>query len=358
MGYFAFLTNSLCDINTYSQGLAPGKDKKMPHEKETAPIGGGSRPKRKNGNKGSVDLGEPRAIYDYLRKEVYKQDSYCRDAAMTLYNHARGIPQRLFVCGPSGSGKTFVFQCIKKLWPHTLFVNAASITGQGWKGDTKATSFLNEIEDGCDDYIIVFDEFDKLATPSYSSKGENLSASSQAEFLKLVEGQQISFTMMTEEGFITNTYDTSRMSFVFCGSFARKASEIAEKESVRQYGFGTCSQIHNSFDRELGVEDLIDAGVILELASRVTKVSNVRPLTADDYKFLLKKHTGSPVKRLEKLYNLKLYIPDEVLDSIAEETYRSGLGVRSAQLRIQQLIDNRLFDFTGKQLNTLKEIHL
>ena len=87
-------------------------------------------------------LGNPHAIYNYLLSQVYKQDDYAKDAAMFLFNHARGIPQRLFVCGPSGSGKTYMFECIKRIWPHLTFVNAATITGQGWKGDNKITDLL------------------------------------------------------------------------------------------------------------------------------------------------------------------------------------------------------------------------
>ena len=305
-------------------------------------------------------LGNPHAIYNYLLSQVYKQDDYAKDAAMFLFNHARGIPQRLFVCGPSGSGKTYMFECIKRIWPHTIIENAATITGQGWKGDNKITSFLCNIDfTSKEKYICVFDEFDKLASPSWSSHGENLSASTQSELLKLVEGEKIPVQLRTEHGIDTVMVDTYGISFVFCGSFAKSAGEIAEKESSKQIGFISQNTVHSAFDRKLNIQDLIDeGGVILELASRVTRISNVRPLSVDDYKYLIKSHTGSPLRKLEKAYGLKLNIDDSILDSIAEEAFRSKLGVRNATARLQELIDNKLFDCPAEELPNLREIDI
>ena len=309
--------------------------------------------------KSSVDLGNPHAIYDFLLSQIYKQDDYAKDAAMLLYNHARGIPQRLFVCGPSGSGKTYMFECIKQLWQHTVFVNSATITAAGFKGENKVSSFLNCVDVTADEkYIVIFDEYDKLAQPSHNSHGEDVSANCQAELLKLVEGEKIPVQRKTEHGIDTVIFDTSGMSFVFCGSFAKRAGEIAEKESIRQIGFASRNAVHTAFDRKLSVQDLIDAGVILELASRVTRISNVVPLSVEDYKFLIKSHTGSPVRKLEKTYGLKLNISDSILDSIAEDSFRSKLGVRNAASRLQELIDNKLFDCPAEDLPTLREIDI
>lgn len=42
-------------------------------------------------------LDNPNEIYRFLQRNVYKQDNYCRAAAMFLFNHARGITSRMAV---------------------------------------------------------------------------------------------------------------------------------------------------------------------------------------------------------------------------------------------------------------------
>ena len=288
-----------------------------------------------------VDLDNPASIYNYLRRHVYKQDEYCKDAAMLLYNHMRGITSRSFVCGPPGSGKTYVWDCIRKIWPRVIVVNSATLSKEGWSGGNKVNSFLQRVDLEHQDYIVVFDEFDKCAKPEYSSGGDNVSFAIQSEFLKLVEGEIIKIKQDKEE----LVYDTSGMSFVFCGSFAEKAKEIAMKESVRSFGFSVAeTRQTEAFDRELTVDDIIEYGVIPELASRGTMISNVRPLSVDDYEYLISKHSGSPVKELEEKYGIELKITKKKSREIAEEALRSGLGVRKATALIRRLIDTAIFD--------------
>ena len=287
-----------------------------------------------------VDLNNPASIYKYLLKNVYKQEEYCKDAAMLLYNHLRGITSRAFICGPSGSGKTYVMECLKKLWPRIVVVNAAKLSKEGWSGGNKVTDFLQRVDAENQDYIIVFDEFDKCAKPQHSSGGDNVSSTIQSEFLKLVEGEIVRIKQDKTE----QVFDTSKMSFVFCGSFAEKAKEIAEKESERSFGFTSSAAKHvEAFDRKLNLDDLIDFGVIPELASRSTMISNVRPLTKEDYEYLISDHPGSPIKQLSETYGIELKVSKKKCKEIAEEAFRSGLGVRNATSQIRRMIDENVF---------------
>ena len=122
-------------------------------------------PRRDRVAQTSVDLTNPKRIYEYLRENVYKQDKYCRDAAMILYNHIRGITSRNIVCGPAGCGKTFVWECLKKIWPQIIFVDSSTLTKTGWKGNHTISDFLARVDFRNEDYIIVFDEFDKCVAP-------------------------------------------------------------------------------------------------------------------------------------------------------------------------------------------------
>lgn len=287
----------------------------------------------------NVDTENPVEIYRFLLSRVYKQDRYCKDAAMILYDHLQGITSRNIVCGPTGCGKTFVWNCLKEIFPRILVVDASNITKDGWSGGSKVLDFIEEVGIRRNDYIVVFDEFDKCATPQYSRNDENVSAVIQSEFLKLVEGKKVKRRIGNENYMI----DTSKMSFVFCGSFAHKADEIALKESSAGLGFGSVKKTGTSFEKELTVRDLIDFGVITELASRCTRLINVRPLTLDDYIHLVGDYEGSPIKSLEKKYDMKIEITDKQKREIAQSAYESGLGIRNVSAQIQRMMDDRIF---------------
>lgn len=285
-----------------------------------------------------VNLNNPCEIYGYLMQNVYKQDAYCKKAAMLLFNHIKGRRSRIIVAGPPGSGKTLVAENIKKLWPKTIIVNAATLTKEGFVGENKVSTFLEQVNPSEDDYIIVFDEFDKLVAPSYS-RGENVSASIQSEFLKLVEGDDVACGLKERRRYVS----TANMSFIFCGSFAVMAKEMAEKNSVKTIGFLAEEHIENAFDKELTMDDIIEFGLIPEIASRCTDIINVRPLTLKDYEFLLTDHPASPLSKIEEEYQVKIKITKKQLKAIAKEAYESQLGVRYAASKLRRMVDSEIF---------------
>ena len=66
--------------------------------------------------------------------------------------------------------------------------------------------------------ILVFDEFDKMYEPMYGSNGSNYSTAIQNELLKFMEGTDIECKDDKEKAKI-KMINTSKISFVFCGSF-------------------------------------------------------------------------------------------------------------------------------------------
>ncbi len=289
--------------------------------------------------KHNINIGNPKEIYNFLSKRVYKQDSYCKDAALILYNHARGIPSRNFCCGPPGNGKSYVWQLLQTVYPNIIIVDSSNITRTGWSGENKITSFLQQIDPSDPKALVVFDEFDKLCKPQYTSQGENVSANTQSELLMLCSGTDVSVKRESSNIQIS----TKSMTFVFCGSFAEKAEQISNSRSTSGLGFGAVRTEYKPFDTPLTIQDLIDFGVIPELASRATRISNIRPLTLDDYVFLLTRHRESPLKKIEKTYNRKLDISRDQLKDIAHRAYESGLGIRNATAQLQQMMDDQLF---------------
>ena len=134
------------------------------------------------------------------------------------------------------------------------------------------------------------------------------------------------------------------MSFIFCGSFAVKANDIAKKNSTKAIGFTGADYVEKPYSKELTINDIIDYGLIPEIASRVSDVVNVKPLTLKDYEYLLTDHPASPVKKIEEDYQVKLHITKKKLRAIAKEAYESNLGVRYANSKLRRLVDLQIFD--------------
>ena len=115
-------------------------------------------------------------------------------------------------------------------------------------------------------------------------------------------------------------------------------------------GFGAEKVDAQAFDSELTIKDIVGFGMIPELASRMNRIVNLRPLNHDDYIYLICDFDNSPIRRLEEKYGYeagfikKNILSEEKLMDIAVEAYESGLGVRAAYSAIQRAIDNYVFD--------------
>lgn len=294
-------------------------------------------------------LDDPRNIYVYLRGKVYKQDEACKAAAMMLYNHVKGIKSISLFCRPAGVGKTSVFEHLRSLYPHIILVDSSTMTRIGWSGSNKISSPLYQINPSVrTGYIIVYDEFDKLCKPQYSHD-ENVSASIQSELLALIQPSNEFMRLKCSDG-KERTIRVDNISYVFCGSFAEAAQNEAGKECSSGLGFGAVKKEAKAFDKELDMQNLIDFGVIPEVASRITRLVNLRPLGESDYAYLINHHQNSPIKRIEDVYGLESgFITENVLNKdelhqIAIDAFKSGLGVRSVTSAIQRKVDDYIFE--------------
>ena len=294
-------------------------------------------------------LDDPRKIYEYLRSKVYKQDEACKAAAMMLYNHVKGIKSISLLCGPAGVGKTSIVESRRMLYPNIILVDSSTMPRIGWSGSNKISSPLYQINPSVRaGYIIVYDEFDKLCKPQYC-KDENVSACIQSELLALIQPSNEFMRLKCSDG-KERTIRVDNISYVFCGSFAEAAQDEAEKECSSGLGFGAVKKEAKAFDKELTMQNLIDFGVIPEVASRVSRIINLRPLGESDYSYLINHHQNSPIKRIEDMYGLergfieKNVLNEDELHQIAIDALKSGLGVRSVTSSIQRKVDDYIFE--------------
>ena len=282
----------------------------------------------------------PKDIYDRLKEYIYGQENAVKAAAMLLYNHRLGRKRNLLFIGQTGCGKTEIWRACRQLEPCIRIIDSTTITGEGWKGSFKVRNIFDGMSrQEAEQAIIVFDEFDKLCEPQITSGGSNASLIVQNELLKLVEGTTVDLG--------DYHVDTSKISFVFCGSFERLTKMKAQKGSERSIGFGAGfgkKAAHLVYEDVLQSSDLVKyAAVRQELAGRIDQIVQLSPMKAGDYQEILKDDQISPLRKLERQYGVKLCLDRGTEQKLVQEAEETRMGVRYLHSRIQQMLDEQMF---------------
>lgn len=300
----------------------------------------------------------PAKIAQKLNEYVLGQEELTKATADFLYYHAMRLdnpqlpPRPMLISGPSGSGKTEVWRVIQEIYGDIFkikIVNGARITQEGWKGSTKVLSFVDE--DLADGGILVVDEFDKLATPQYSSGGDNVAERIQSEFLKLLEGEEVFFAA-DKRGRMSSKETTSKtMGFVLVGAFDKL---LQDQETPRTaVGFGRNAVVVKSNSVCLTDEKLIDFGVLPELVGRIANKCTTRALKAEDYLRIVK-NSNSRVSKLLSVLNkygtdIENAVSDEVILNLVSTSQANRTGVRWVSSQVESLILQHIYKNGVKQ---------
>lgn len=291
----------------------------------------------------------PKEIAKELDKTVYSQDEAKKDAALLLWCKLHNLRRNFLFIGPSGCGKTEIFRAMKKLYKYIWIYDASSITSEGWKGSKKFYSVFDDMKkagftaEDIEKSIVVFDEFDKLVTPTFDGKGKDVHGEIQGEFLSMVEGNVIKAD--------TVTVDTSKVSFAFLGAF----EELTMKKNTRRgIGFGAEEEIAEaslSSDitakpmDEITIDDLIKYGMKPEIAGRISNISRLRGFDRKDYQEILLHDRAGIISRIAEEYGMtKLTLSEKEIDTLAKEAEETGLGIRYLNMKIRKLVDQKIFE--------------
>ena len=288
----------------------------------------------------SVYLWTPQNIFSYHVDHIYGQTAAKKAAAMLVYHHTHGHRRNIILAGPSGCGKTEIWRTLAQKFDCIKIINGPQLACDGWKGSYHISDIFQE-EDSykASHLIIVIDEADKLFEPAIGSGGTDFSHRIQSEFLKILDGDKITFTNEnTKEKLVI---DCSGVSTVFCGSFEHMLKE--KTASSGGIGFNqTVKETQTAAD--CSEEDLIQyANIRREIAGRINQIITLDALDAADFEEILK-GPASPIQMLEDTHHIYLTVDDTTRKALASEAEKSGLGCRYMRSKLQSLLDEQMFE--------------
>lgn len=293
---------------------------------------------------------KPADIYRELTAKVADQDEACRQVAIMMYQHLHGHRSVSLIAGPTGSGKSFISECLQSMFPGIVYLrDVSNLSKDGWSGSKKMGSLFKNLRipagyNGIIYPLIVLDECDKLFAPSTNSAYENVSDEIQSELLSVIHGGIIEVKERIGDKDEHRPLDTRPMSFLFAGSFEKKARAIAEDTSPARLGFGAVFKEISLYERELSFEDIMEAGCIPELCGRIQRIINLHPFDESLFRKILDETKRGPLAELEAEFGIHLHVSNNKKDALAEAAFFAGHGMRGIKRELRKCIDEAIWN--------------
>ena len=290
----------------------------------------------------AAEANSPRHIRDSIAQQVIGQPEAVKAAALITYNHLAGRRTNAVFAGPSGCGKSEIWRSLSCKYPGLIrMVDFSRFSAEGWSGSLH----LRDIFDGTSantikrrGLIVVLDEADKiLCERAVGGSGTDYNALLQNALLKMMDGDVIEFG--EENAKAALSVDCSKVSVVMLGAFERLLT--GKSQDAKHIGFGAAPKADAGGHKDISYNDLIHAGMRLEVAGRVNKIIALEQLSVNDYKSILR---GPVLSGLQESTGCEISIDSAACDELAERAIESGLGVRWMHSAILNAIDDAMFD--------------
>ena len=278
---------------------------------------------------------------EQLKKALYLIDKFVVD--MSLGEET--APASFFLTAPSGSGKTELYRSVKEFFLRkdvpvsVVNIDMTQLTPAGYKGDS-----IGVIADRIrpNRYAVCFlDEADKKLMPAPSDGETDFNAATQASLLRMLEGTIIAGEMDSRA-----RVDTSKVLFILMGSFQEVRDRRCEARSSC-VGFGTRAPREEvrDFSDDVTLDDMIEAGMLEEIAGRVSRVINFRPIGRGEMRLLLQ----DKAEKLGAERNAEIVLTRRAIEELLPMCY-TRLGIRKPMNLIRELADDALTEaaFSGQ----------
>lgn len=280
-------------------------------------------------------------IFNLLKINVYGQNEASISLSVFCYqwlsywnsldNNVNAIepPQKAkILIGGTGSGKTFIINEIAKILNLEIIrIDATSLVTTGYVGSNISTEIISGmISKGIalnanKKFIILIDEFDKLAKQNAEIKGKSI----LFELLTILESKFIKGQNSYKKDASQSEVSMQNVIFVFAGAFEGMIS----KQNVQQIGFK--SNFNTTFSK-FNTEDIISYGIPREVMGRISTPIELNQITIETLNDILfnspkgLKYYKSYFQRENILYEESDYNDD--LFEIIKESLAKNLGTR------------------------------
>lgn len=295
----------------------------------------------------------PSIVYNKLSEKVIGQEKVKRAISNAVFMHylkayryyalnkEYGPKSNILVVGPTGCGKTHIMKTVEQIVPDipVLHLDATAMTNYGFQGNSMEDYLIEwkRKEGPAADYGIVFmDELDKLCVPVSTTKSEDWNKTLQQSILKIVEG-----TVIREKGYIL---DTANILFIFGGNFSELRKRVGENAKKRGIGFKTEDKPAMDLERIHG--ELVEAGLVQELAGRISTIVEVKELSRKELKNILKAPNG-PYENMKDLFSIfgeEMELSDYYLDKIVDICISTKTGARGLQTALDEIMETKIFN--------------
>ncbi len=316
-----------------------------------------------------MKIKSPKSMFDHLDKYIVGQKAIKKSLSNLYFLHGlRCLVHKhtgedykksigLFY-GPTGCGKTYSVSTLAKAAGLPYYkVNAKDITLPGFKGmnlNEHVQDYVNKyakspLKDSIEYGIFHIDEFDKIMGHGKSDSTINeWDNNLQYNLLSFIEGDTVSFGGTMPSGMPRKKVDgagfrSHNLFIVLTGSFSCLESEMKADADLTLIGIGPSkkSEVNKTIQTQL-----MEAGMVKELAGRITVVEKVEKLTKEQFKEAFLDKEESIYKQYEFLLSslLDFKLSKKEIDGIIQDAIDSDIGARGLHFSLEKAVEELVFN--------------